>query len=154
MRSSGSTFVWAVKQILEPVKEFTASYVDDMAVCSPSWKLHLQQVEQYLSTIRDAGMTLNLKKCLMAKREVKFVGHIIGSGKLRADPDKVQAVLALKVPETKKQIKQILGFFTHYREYMRNFADIAKPVTDLASNRVSSRVPWSEVHLRAFDQLK
>jgi len=47
---------------------------------------------------------------------------------------------ALRVPETKKQVKQIIGFFTHYREYMRNFADIAKPITDLTSNRVSKRI--------------
>ena len=144
----------AVKQILEPVKEFTASYVDDMAVCSPSWRLHLQQVELFLSTIRDAGMTLNVRKCQMAKREVKFVGHIIGSGTRRADPDKIQAVLALKVPNTKRQVKQIIGFFTHYREYMRDFASIAKPITDLTSGRVSNRIPWSDIHQRAFNQLK
>jgi len=77
--------------------------VDDMTVCWLGWKLHLQHVEQYLLTIRDAGMTLNLKKCQMAKRKVKFVGHIIRSGTHRADPDKIQAVLALKVPETKQK---------------------------------------------------
>jgi len=54
--------------------------------------------------------------------EVKFVGHIIGSGQRRADPNKVSAVKGMKTPETKKQIRQILGFFSYFRDYIANFA--------------------------------
>ena len=102
--------------------------------------------------MQDAGITLNLKKCQLAKHEVKFVGHIIGSETRRADPDMIQAVLALKVPNTKNQVKQIIGFFTHYREYMRNSTSIAKPITDLTSGRVSNQIPRIDVYQRAFDQ--
>ena len=41
----------------------------------------------------------------------KFVGHIIGSGKRRADPNKISSIHLLKEPETKKQLRQVLGFF-------------------------------------------
>jgi hypothetical protein len=99
-------------------------------------------------------MTLNLKKCDLGKKEVKFVGHIIGSGKRRADPDKIKAVQALPVPETKKQVRKIIGFFSHYRDYLPNFAEVARPLTDLTSNRVANRIPWNETHQHAFDQLK
>jgi len=34
MRSSGSTFVRAMQQVLPPVRRFTASFVDDMSVYS------------------------------------------------------------------------------------------------------------------------
>ena len=86
MRSSGCTFVTALKQILQPIREFTQSYVDDMAVHSDNWRDHLSHVERFLSVIKESGFTLGLNKCQFGKNEIKFVGHIIGSGKRRADP--------------------------------------------------------------------
>jgi len=52
-----------------------------MAVYSDSWKQHLNHVEEYLSHIKESGLTLNLNKCEFAKPEIKYVGHVVGSGK-------------------------------------------------------------------------
>jgi len=61
MRSSGCTFVRAVKEIIEPVTEFTEAYVDDMAVGLHSWPhQHIECVNQFLETIRASGITLNI----------------------------------------------------------------------------------------------
>jgi len=51
MKSSGSTFVWAIQQVLRPMKSFADSYVDDMTVSSDGWQLHLQHLTQYLHRI-------------------------------------------------------------------------------------------------------
>jgi hypothetical protein len=40
MRSSGCTFVRAIHELLEPIRDFVEAYVDDMAVYSDSWKQH------------------------------------------------------------------------------------------------------------------
>ena len=153
-KGSGNTFVRAVQLILQPIKQFTGSYVDDMSVFSDVWAQHLKHLKEFLLVIRDSGLTLNLKKCNFALPEVKFVGHIIGSGQRRADPDKVSAVKDMKTPETKKQIRQILGFFSYFREYIANFAELAKPLTDLTCKRVPAKIPWEDVHRKAFEELK
>jgi hypothetical protein len=111
-------------------------------------------LEKYLQTIREAGLTLNLKKCNFGKGEVKFCGHLIGSGTRRADPDKVASVQFLKVPETKTQVRQILGFFSWFRDYIPNFAAHAKPLSDLTAKRIPSKIPWGETQQKAFDKLK
>jgi hypothetical protein len=41
LKCSGATFVRAVQQILYPIREFSASYIDDLAVYSEDWGLHL-----------------------------------------------------------------------------------------------------------------
>ena len=69
------------------------------------------------------------------------MGHLIGSGKRRADPDKVEAVKNMKVPKTKKQVRQVLGFFSYFRDYIPNFSAIAKPLTDLTSKKSQTRYP-------------
>jgi len=105
----------AVQQILHPIRDYTGSYADDMSVLSDDWPRHLQHRDRYLQVIKNPGLTLNLKKCHFAQSEVKFVGQIIGSGKRRPDPDKVAAVKDMKAPETKKQVRQVIGLFSFQR---------------------------------------
>ena len=114
MRSSGCSFVRALADVLRPVRGFTDSYVDDMAVHSDVFQQHLSHLDSFLAVMKDSGLTLGLNKCSFAQNEVKFVGHIIGSGKRRVDPEKVESITALKEPETKKQLRQVLGFFLDF----------------------------------------
>ena len=74
--------------------------------------------------------------------EVKFVGQIIGSGKRRPDPAKVAAVKDMKAPETKKQVRQVMGLFSYFRDFIPNFAELSKPLTDLTGKRVPNHMPW------------
>ena len=153
-RNSGQSFVRAVQHILRPLKQFADNYVDDMAVFSQRWTYHLEHLEKFLEAIQKSGLTLNIKKCHFAQSEVPFVGHIIGSGQKRADGNKVSAVHKMKAPETKKQLRQILGFFSYFREYIPRFAEIAKPLTDLTSKRVPTRIPWGTEQAKALQDLK
>ena len=58
------------------------------------------------------------------------------------DPEKVDAVNDLKEPETKRQLRQIIGFFTFFRECLPGFAMICKPLTDLTGKRTPDRIPF------------
>lgn len=154
MRSSGCTFVTALATILQPIRQFTHSYVDDMAIHSNSFEQQLCHIESYLSIMKESGLTLGLSKCSFAKSEIKFVGQIIGSGKRRADPEKVASIQDLKEAETKKQLRQILGFFGFFRDYLPNYAQLAKPLTDLTAKRISDRIPFGESERQALKVLK
>jgi hypothetical protein len=155
MRNSGCTFVRAVRQIIAPIQEFTESYVDDLTVfTNGGWHLHLNQCRQFLETIRASGLTLNLKKCHFAKPEVTYVGHVIGSGKRCPDAGKVAAVYAIQPPETKKQVRQLLGFFSHFREYIPNFSEYSCILSDLTGKRVPNKIPWGQREQQALDKLK
>lgn len=70
------------------------------------------------------------KKVQFRAERGKFCGQLIGSGKRRADPEKIAAVRGMKVPETKTQVRQILGFFSWFRDYIPDFVTHAKPLTD------------------------
>ena len=128
MKNSGCTFVRAVQQIIEPIKAFTESYVDDISVFSGSWQQHLKETKSFLHTIRKSGLTLGIKKCQFAKPEVVYVGHVIGSGKRRPDPSKVAAVHSIHPPETKKQVRQVLGFFLILGIIFLPFQSILSPI--------------------------
>jgi len=83
------------------------------------------------------------------------VGHIIGSGQRSIDPVKAYEVVEnLKEPESKKHVRQILGFFSFWREYIPGYSDIAKPLIDLTAKRIPERIPFNQAEHDAFKKLK
>ena len=67
LKGSGNSFVRALSNILRPIREFTDSFVDDIAVHSDEWKEHLKDIDHFLNIIKNAGITLSLKKCKWAQ---------------------------------------------------------------------------------------
>jgi len=141
-KGSGNSFVRAVQQVLYPISDITASFVDDIAVHSNEFDQHLKDFEKFLNVIKDIAFTLNLKKCRFAQSQVKYLGHVIGSGIRKPDDEKVATVKDIQIPKTKKQGRRLIGFFSYFRDYIPNFAKIAQPLTDLTENEY--RVPWGE----------
>ena len=97
---------------------------------------------------------MNLKKCEFAKSEVKYVGHIVGSGKKKPDPGKLEAIRNLSVPTTQKQLKSALGLLNYYRPFISGYSQIAKPLTDLTSKKMPFTLVWGTVEQQAFETLR
>ena len=116
--------------------------------------MHLKHLEAFLMQMRKHNLTLNLKKCILAKPKVKFIGHIVGSGTIEMNPDRTESLLQMKIPETKKQVKQMLGLFSYYRQFVNNFAHIAQPLPGLTKKILSDKITWIDIHQKAFDILK
>jgi len=97
---------------------------------------------------------LGLKKSEFVKSKIKFVGHIIGSGSRNVDPEKIKAVNDLKEPKTKHQLRQIIGFFSFFREYLPGFAMICKPLTNSTGKRTPDWIPFNSRERESFNMLK
>ena len=52
-----------------------------------------------------------------------------------ADPDKVSAVRTWPKPQNVKEVQQFMGLANYYAQSIRNFADIAAPLTSLMSSK-------------------
>jgi len=126
LKCASNSFMRALQQLLFPLRDFCDSYVDDIATFTSgwtedrqdSWPLHLEQVRAFLLTMRKASLTLKLEKCKFAQSSVTFVGHTIGSGLHGPDPHKAACVQDMKPPNSKKEVRQILGFFSYFRTYI------------------------------------
>ena len=154
LRTSGNTFVRCIQMILNPIRDFSFSFVDDLSVCSFNWHQHMDQLGAFLTEIRKSGLTLNVKKCSFAKPEVKFVGHVIGSGRHRPDERKLATVMDLSRPITKRDVRRVLGFFSYFRAYIPNAADLTHVLSNLVAKNKPVKVVWTDLEDRAFQQLK
>ena len=60
---------------------------------------------------------------------------MVGSGELRVDPDKVSAVADWAAPRDIKGVQQFLGFANYYNHFIRDFARVAAPISNLLSSK-------------------
>ncbi len=68
------------------------------------------------------------------------------------DPDKVKAVMDWPTLDSRKALQRFLGFANFYRRFIRNFSQLATPLTALTFTRTMFR--WSGAAEAAFTNLK
>lgn len=127
-------------------------YLDDLLIVSDSFERHLLVLRELARQMRIAGLTINVEKSKFCVREVRYLGHLIGDGIIQTDPDKISPIVEFPVPRSVKQIRRFLGMSGWYRKFIRNYASVTAPLTDLLkSNRKFS---WNEEAQKAFEELK
>ena len=131
LRNAAATFQKTMNEILAPHKDYSDAYIDDTAVFSYDWGEHLNHLDQVLQAFCDVGMTLKLSKCKFAMSTVLFVGHTVGSGVKSMDTSRIDAIMAMEPPDTKKKWRSFIGLVNYYRDYVPNMSSLLLPLTDL-----------------------
>lgn len=154
LKNAAATFQRIMNTLLASHREYACAYLDDVAIFSESWREHLRHLRAVFCTLRTASLTIAPNKCQMALPSIAYLGHVIGSGKHAPDPTKVEAIQGLKRPVTKREVRSALGLCGYYRDYVPNYAEIARPLTELTAKRVPNTVPWDQRAEDAFEALK
>lgn len=137
--------------VLHGMEEFAAA---DIVIFSCSWQDHVTHLKAILEALRRAGLTVKLKKCQLGMAQCSYLGHVVGSGVVRPELDKVRAIQEFPIPVTKKDVRAFLGISGYYRKFIPNYSAIATPLTNLTKKKAPSNVIWTETCEEAFKQLK
>ncbi|CAG8786776.1 22593_t:CDS:2, partial [Gigaspora rosea] len=100
--------------------------------------------------LRCAGLKLKPSKCFFARRELKFLGHVISGNRIATDSKKKEAVKNFPIPRNLRQLRGFLGLITYYRKFIKDFTHIA--VNFLLKKNVSYK--WTNEQQEAFEALK
>ncbi|XP_044572730.1 uncharacterized protein LOC6503773 isoform X1 [Drosophila ananassae] len=127
-------------------------YLDDLLLVSDTFENHIRVLKTVADCIRSAGLTINVQKSHFCVQHVKYLGHVIGEGEIRTDPEKVAAIEKFPLPKTLKSLRSFLGMAGWYRKFIDNFATVAAPLTDLL--RAKRKFTMTEKGHQAFIELK
>lgn len=127
-------------------------YLDDIVIYAKSLHEHEVKFRRLIERLRHANLKLQPDKCEFLRREVNYLGHIIGEDGVKPDPGKITAVERFPTPRNVKTIRQFLGLAGYYRRFIPNFSKVSKPLTDLLKKEKEFK--WEVKQKSAFDQLK
>ena len=130
LTNSPATFQAMMNDLLRDlvVEEKVAVFIDDVMVATETEEGHDEIVEEVLRRLEENDLFVKLEKCVWKIREVGFLGVIIGKEGVRMEKEKVQGVVEWLVPKNMKDVQKFLGLANYYRQFVKDFAKIAKPL--------------------------
>lgn len=128
-------------------------YLDDIIVASETFEEHIKLLEEVAKRLREANLSINLKKSQFCRFDVPFLGYLLSCDGLKPDPSKVQAILDFEAPKTIRQIRRFLGMVNYYRRFIGDFSEIPAPISDLLAGKPKI-VRWTSEAEQAFRKIK
>lgn len=138
-------------------------YIDDIIIFGKSETEHLENIDKVLSKLEEANLKINLDKTEFLKTETEFLGFLITSEGIKPDEKKIRAIKNIKPPDNLKDLKSFIGLTSYYRRFIKDFAKVVKPLTNLtrgengqikASQSKKIKIFMGEKELKAFNNLK
>ncbi|KAL8115234.1 hypothetical protein AgCh_021897 [Apium graveolens] len=90
-------------------------------------------------------------ECKFAATTMEYLGHVITPEGVHPDHSKIEDVTSWPAPTNLKQLRGFLVLSGYYRKFVKGYASIASPLTDLLKR---DAFEWNEKVNCAFNQLK
>ena len=128
-------------------------FIDDIIIFAKSEAEFLVRLTTILDRLQHFNVVLKGSKCHLGTPTVRFLGFIADSTGILHDPDRCQQFLLLPQPTTKKSLRSFLGLGNFFRDFIRNYAELSKPLSSLLSGP-SLQLDWTPTASSAFSALK
>ncbi len=146
--------------------EYVRAYLDTLLCISKlSLEYHLEKLEEVLRQLCNTGLKVNAAKLTFCALEIEYLGYLLTREGIKPQSNKVQAILAIKLPTGVRQLRHFLGMLQYYRDLWARRSNILTLLTSLVGEcsqtkstkaKGTKKVPWhwEKVHQRAFDHVK
>jgi Reverse transcriptase (RNA-dependent DNA polymerase) len=130
-------------------------YLDDLIIYSPDRETHLRHVDDALTHLREAGLSLKLAKCHFFEGTVDYLVHVIRPCRLGVAEKNTDALKGATLPRTQTELRTILGLCNVYRSFVPRFAALDAPLNIyLTKGNPPVLGKLSEAARQAFEALR
>ena len=151
--NSPATFQTMMNKIFADMEDVVVVYIDDIMIFTKgSLAEHQAKVKEVLQCLCDNDLFAHPKKCSFDKTEVEYLGMFVNQDSIRMDDSKVKAITDWPAPMTVRSVCSFLGLANFYQCFIKNYATLAKPLTDLTQK--DKVFTWGSAEANAFTSLK
>ena len=154
LTNSPATFQAMMNKLLRDLinTEKVAAFIDDVIIGTETEEGHDEIVAEVIRRLEENNLYVKPEKCKWRVREVEFLGVVIGPEGIKMEKEKVKGVLEWPISKGVKDVQKFLGLANYYRQFIKGFALIARPLHDTVKK--DRKWEWTEKQERAFEELK
>ena len=108
LKNAGATYQRLVNRMFShQIGRNVEVYVDNMLVTSKDEANHLNNLKETFNTLCKYNMKINPAKCVFVVVLGKFLGFMMSQRGIKANSDKVKAIIEVKSPKTVKEVQSL-----------------------------------------------
>ena len=92
---------------------------------------HDEIVEEILKRLEENNLYIKPEKCVWKMRKIGFLGVVIGPNGIEMEKEKIDGVVSQPEPKNIKDVRKFLGLANYYRRFIKDFAQVARPMNML-----------------------
>ncbi|XP_072078151.1 uncharacterized protein [Arachis hypogaea] len=109
-KASGATYQRLMDKVFnKQIGRNLEVYVDDMVVKTQQEQTHDVDLEEVFGQLRKHNLRLNPEKCAFGVKGGKFLGFMLTSRGIEANPEKCEAIINMRSPRTIKEVQRLNG---------------------------------------------
>ena len=136
----------------DKIEEIMGVFMDDFSVYGKTFDHCLENLDKVLQQCREKVLVLNWEKSHFMVREGIVLGHLVSKRGIEVDRAKIEIIEKLPPPINVKGIRSFLGHAGFYRHFIKDFSQIARPLTSLLAR--DEHFDFNDECLTAFHSLK
>ena len=131
-----ATFQRLMDSVLSGLMDRCVVYLDDILIFSKTLDEHFDSIRLVFDRLLEHKLFIKISKCSFVQQEIDFLGHVVGAGEVRLDPEKTEKISGWKIPLTSaKDVRRFWGLVSWCGMFFPNLASIAAPLTALVGTR-------------------
>jgi hypothetical protein len=148
----GSFSRMTAKVLHSQIGKNVLTYVDDIIVKSTKQENHIADLQETFANFRRVGLKLNPENCVFGAKKGKFLGCLVSTKGIEANPSKIEAILRMEPPKSRKGAQRLTGRLTSLNRFILRSAERNLPFFEvLKSGKVFQ---WGPTQQKAFEELK
>jgi Reverse transcriptase (RNA-dependent DNA polymerase) len=122
------------------------AYLDDLLIISTEkgFDKHLEKLKKVLDRLSEAGQKINAVKSFFGQTNLEYLGYNISREGMRPSQKKVEAILQIKPPTTRKQLRRFIGMVNYYCDMWPLRSHLLAPLSLLTPAKVKWK--WTTKH--------
>ncbi|GKA15121.1 reverse transcriptase domain-containing protein [Tanacetum coccineum] len=129
--------------------------MDDMVIKRKSEGSLIEDIKETFNTLRHINMKLNPKKCVLGIETDQFLGHMITKQGIKANPEKVKAVIDMISPRTIREVQSLNGKLAALDRFLAKSVEKALPFFKTLKGFIYRKdFQWNQEAKSAFQELK
>lgn len=127
-------------------------YLDDVMIPATDEEDNLKKLRKVFEIAAENGLIINFEKCKFLQRKITFLGFVIENNTVRPSMEKTKAIELFPQPNNLKAVQSFLGLTGFFRKFIKDYALVARPLTQLLKKDQHFR--FGDEQVMAFQDLK
>ena len=98
--------------------------------------------------VKKYNLILNKSKYIFSATCIDLLGYRNTNATLKPDPERIKPILEIPVPDDLKSLRQVVGKFSYYAQWIPKYSDKRKPLVS------PKQFPLADKAVKAFEDLR